>query len=159
MILALYDRDELSIALALLDVGIIFDHTKAASVPLSTVATAAYILFDVCFVKEATVSPMSQNSILKEIPLKQLNQSLWMVSSYFSIFFLVHIYQYILWFMTDLFLGYTDDFIATRPLLLFECKYLSCINLATICHGCNRGRIGFLLAGHCINIRRFFVSR
>jgi aarF domain-containing kinase len=80
IVLALYDRDEVSIALALLDVGLVFESAKTAPISLSTVAKAAYILFDVCLLEEATVSPMSENSILKEIPLKQLNQALWMVS-------------------------------------------------------------------------------
>lgn len=79
MILALCEGDELSIALALLDIGVVFQPADAAHVPLRRVATAARILFDVCFIEEATVSPMSRNSILKEIPLKKFNQGLWMV--------------------------------------------------------------------------------
>ncbi|KAI5072552.1 hypothetical protein GOP47_0012658 [Adiantum capillus-veneris] len=79
MVLALCDGNSLSIALALLDIGMVFEPADAVNVPLDRVATAARILFDVCYVEEATVSPMSQNSILKEIPLKKFNQEVWMV--------------------------------------------------------------------------------
>lgn len=80
MVLALCDGSSISIALALLDIGVVFEAADAVNVPLDRVATAARILFDVCYVEEATVSPMSQNSILKEIPLKKFNQEVWMVS-------------------------------------------------------------------------------
>lgn len=79
MVLALCDGSSLSIALALLDIGMVFEPADAVNVPLERVATAARILFDVCYIEEATVSPMSQNSILKEIPLKKFNQEVWMV--------------------------------------------------------------------------------
>eukprot|EP00250_Pteridium_aquilinum_P011766 c20291_g2_i1 orf=270-2069(-) len=79
MILALCDGNSMSIALALLDMGVVFEPADAVNVPLERVATAARILFDVCYIEEATVSPMSRNSILKEIPLKKFNQELWMV--------------------------------------------------------------------------------
>lgn len=79
MILALCDGNEFSIALALLDIDMVFQPTDGVNVPLNTVAIAARILFDVCYVEEATVSPMAQNSILRLIPLKKFNQALWMV--------------------------------------------------------------------------------
>lgn len=79
MILALCDGNSFSIAMALLNIGVVFEPDDAVNVPLDRVATAGRILFDVCYVEEATVSPMSQNSILKEIPLKKFNQEVWMV--------------------------------------------------------------------------------
>ncbi|MCO5606252.1 hypothetical protein L7F22_060439 [Adiantum nelumboides] len=79
MVLALCDGNSFSIALALLDIGVVFEPADAVNVPLDRVATAARILFDVCYVEEATVSPMAQNSILTEIPLKKFNQEVWMV--------------------------------------------------------------------------------
>lgn len=79
MILKLCEGDELSIALALVDLGVVFQPEDQISLPLHTVAIAARILFDVCYMEEATVSPMAQNSILRTIPLKKFNQALWMV--------------------------------------------------------------------------------
>ncbi|KAH7433361.1 hypothetical protein KP509_07G065200 [Ceratopteris richardii] len=79
MVLALCEGNNLAIALALLDMGLVFEPADVVRFPLERIATAARILFDVCYVEEATVSPMSQNSILKEIPLKKFNQEVWMV--------------------------------------------------------------------------------
>ena len=70
MIKALASNEDAAIARALINLGLRFE---------SRLAIMARILFDTCYVQEATVSPMSQESILRTTPLKAFNQSVWMV--------------------------------------------------------------------------------
>ncbi|OAE28578.1 hypothetical protein AXG93_2175s1620 [Marchantia polymorpha subsp. ruderalis] len=85
MIVALYRNDEGEIARALKGLGMVFKDASGGEVADSTLAVMARILFDTCYVQEATVSPMSNESILRNTPLTTFNQALWLVSPCFSI--------------------------------------------------------------------------
>ena len=77
MIKALASNEDAAIARALINLR--FEDVKGGEVSESRLAIMARILFDTCYVQEATVSPMSQESILRTTPLKAFNQSVWMV--------------------------------------------------------------------------------
>jgi aarF domain-containing kinase len=79
MITALASNEEARIARALINLGLRFEDVSGGEVSESRLAIMARILFDTCYVQEATVSPMSQDSILRTTPLKAFNQSVWMV--------------------------------------------------------------------------------
>lgn len=79
MIQALASNEDAAIARALINLGLRFEDVKGGEVSESRLAIMARILFDTCYVQEATVSPMSQESILRTTPLKAFNQSVWMV--------------------------------------------------------------------------------
>ncbi|KAL2624182.1 hypothetical protein R1flu_008427 [Riccia fluitans] len=79
MIVALYDNEELEIASALEGLGMKFGDANGGIVSDSTLALMARIMFDTCYVQEATVSPMSTESILRSTPLTSFNQALWLV--------------------------------------------------------------------------------
>lgn len=57
----------------------VFENITGDNICVSDLSTVAQILFDVSYVEEATVSPTAQNSILRRIPLKSFNRSLWLV--------------------------------------------------------------------------------
>ena len=79
MITALASNEDARIARALISLGLRFEDVHGGEVSESRLAIMARILFDTCYVQEATVSPMSQDSILRTTPLKAFNQSVWMV--------------------------------------------------------------------------------
>lgn len=79
MIDALSSNEESQIARALINLGLRFEDVNGGVVSETRLAIMARILFDTCYVQEATVSPMSQDSILRTTPLKAFNQSVWMV--------------------------------------------------------------------------------
>ncbi|CAM6044483.1 unnamed protein product [Sphagnum compactum] len=79
MIQALANKEDGAIARALLDLGLVFEDVYGGVVSESRLATMARILFDTCYVAEATVSPMSQDSLLRTTPLRAFNQAIWMV--------------------------------------------------------------------------------
>ncbi|KAG0609237.1 hypothetical protein M758_8G168900 [Ceratodon purpureus] len=79
MITALASDEEARIARALINLGLRFEDVNGGEVSENRLAIMARILFDTCYVQEATVSPMSQDSILRTTPLKAFNQSVWMV--------------------------------------------------------------------------------
>jgi aarF domain-containing kinase len=79
MIQALANKEDGAIARALLDLGLVFEDINGGVVSESRLATMARILFDTCYVAEATVSPMSQDSLLRTTPLRAFNQAIWMV--------------------------------------------------------------------------------
>lgn len=79
LVLALSDNDDDEIARTLLDAEMVFENITGDNICVSDFSTVARILFDVSYVEEATVSPTAQNSILRRIPLKSFNRSLWLV--------------------------------------------------------------------------------
>ncbi|KAL3692088.1 hypothetical protein R1sor_005739 [Riccia sorocarpa] len=79
MMVALYDNKEAEIASALKGLGMKFRDASGGAVSDSTLAVMARIMFDTCYVQEATVSPMSPESILRNTPLTSFNQALWLV--------------------------------------------------------------------------------
>lgn len=79
IVLALSDNDDDEIARTLLDAEMVFENITGENICVSDLSTVARILFDVSYVEEATVSPTAQNSILRRIPLKSFNRSLWLV--------------------------------------------------------------------------------
>lgn len=79
MIMALASNKEAEIARALINLGLKFEDVNGGVVSESRLALMARILFDTCYVQEATVSPMSEESLLRTTPLKAFNQSVWLV--------------------------------------------------------------------------------
>ncbi|CAM6100827.1 unnamed protein product [Calypogeia fissa] len=79
MIVALGNNNDEEIASALLNLGMRFEDVNGGVVQSSTLALMARILFDTCYEREATVSPMAEESILRQTPLTGFNQALWLV--------------------------------------------------------------------------------
>lgn len=79
MIVALGSNCDEEIASALHNLGMGFDNVDGGVVETSTLALMAKILFDTCYEHEATVSPMAEESILRQTPLTTFNQALWLV--------------------------------------------------------------------------------
>ncbi|KAJ7556254.1 hypothetical protein O6H91_05G076200 [Diphasiastrum complanatum] len=79
LVLAMASNEDIAIANALLGLGMLFKDVSGGEVPVSILAKMARMLFDTCYVEEATVSPMSDKSILRTTPLTSFNQALWMV--------------------------------------------------------------------------------
>ncbi|XP_002963711.2 uncharacterized protein LOC9655240 [Selaginella moellendorffii] len=81
MVISLASDDAVAAARVLCEMGIVFEDSSTPSkeVSVEVLVMMARMLFDTCYVEEATVSPMAENSILRKVPMRSFNQELWMV--------------------------------------------------------------------------------